>query len=262
MNTKKKIIFVLTAGLLMITGLAIAGSWSGWFVRATEERSDLPDPKEEFSRLYQRYTKDTVMALGGTITLYDGENKGTVKEKTTFRFVKQHDQFYSQFSYLESVCNGTMLVQLDTVNQVIMVSDNLAEMTGNGGPAQPSFDALFSEKADFKITGKVTQDKTSNDRTMSFKSDFNPEIKSYSVTYDPATYRIKHAVIQWWKDAMVTDTTAGNRVWISHIDYQPLPVNDFNANELINKIITIKNDQVEPALKYQGYQVHITNPQQ
>jgi len=258
---KRKIIVLIIILVVTLSGLAIAGSKAGWFTRSIAV-NELPDAKEECKRIFDRVKNDTNVNMGGTITLYDGEKTSEIKEKATFRFIRKQEQFYSQLSFLQTFCNGKLVVQLDTVNQVIVVADANQEKGNRKGAMQPSLDELFNEKADFNITGKVTQG-NNNDRTISFQSDFNPEIKSCELTYDPTTYQVKRAVIHWWKDggAMI-ETAALDRVWISHIDYQPLPVADINIDEEINKIITIKKDQISPALKYQDYQMHVSNPEQ
>jgi hypothetical protein len=127
---------------------------------------------------------------------------------------------------------------------------------------QPSFDVLFNENAEFKITGKVTQNDKS-ERTIVLQDDFRPEIKSYEITYDPVTYQVKSVVIRWWKDGgTVMERTGESQVWVSKIEYQQQSETDINISEEINKIITIKKDQVQPALKYQDYQLHVINPEQ
>jgi hypothetical protein len=127
---------------------------------------------------------------------------------------------------------------------------------------KPSLDMLFDEKAEFKIAGKVIQS-NDHERTISFQDDFRPEIRSYELTYDPATYRVKGAKIEWWKDGgAIRVTVDTSRVWISHIDYRLLPPADININEEINKIIIIKKDQIQPALQFQDYQLHVANPEQ
>ena len=196
------------------------------------------------------------------ITLYDGENSSAVKERSMYRFIKQQDQFYSQLSYMQSYCNGEIVVQLDTVDHVIIVADATKETGKMKRAMQPSPDVLFNEKADFKITGRVTQSNES-ERTILLQDDFRPEIKSYELTYDPGTYRVKNVVIKWWKDGgTIMERTDENQVWVSKIEYQQQPETVVNISEEINKIITINKDQVQPASKYQDYQLHVINPEQ
>ena len=258
---KRKIIVLIIIGLVTLSGAAVAGSWAGWFSTSVV-KNELPDAKEEFKRICDRMKGDTNVNIGGAITLYDGEKPTEIKEKTSYRYLRKQEQFFSQLSFLQTYCNGNLAIQLDTVNQVIVVSNVSSGKRKGKGVMQPSMDMLFDEKADFKITGKVTQNEN-NERTISFQSDFNPEVKSYALTYDPVTYRVSRAVVQWWKDGgAIKETVTPNQVWISHIDYQQLPAADMNINEEINKIITIKKDQIEPALKYQDYQLHVSNPEQ
>jgi hypothetical protein len=256
---KKKIIILLIV-LVTITGLAIAGTRAGWFTNSISV-NELPGAKEEYQRICDRIKNDTSINLEATIILYDGEDTATIKEKTTCRYIKKQDKYYSQFSYLQTFCNGRLIVQLDTVNQVIVVSQVQLERKRNKRAMQPTFDMLFSEQADFRITGKVTQ-RNDMEREITCQSDFNPEMKSFDIIYDPVTYQVKRAKIQWWKEGAIAETAADNQVWLTHIDYQPMPVVTINIEEEISKIITIKKDQIEPALKYQDYQLHVSNPEQ
>jgi hypothetical protein len=258
---QKRKIIILTISIVALSGVALAGSWAGWFNNSVTV-NELPAAKEEFQHICERMKGDMEVNLAGTITLYDGEKPAEAKEKTTYRYIRKQEQCFSQLSYLQTFCNGKMTVQLDTVNQVIMVFNISTGKRRKKGMMQLSPDMLFDEKADFRIMGKVTQT-NNNARTITLQSDFNPEIKSTALTYDPVTDQIKHAVIKWWKDGgALKETVNSNKVWISHIDYQWLPATDMNIDEEINKIITINKDQIEPALKYQNYQLHISNPEQ
>jgi hypothetical protein len=258
MQNKKVIIFIVLA--VAVSGLAVAGAWWGRFANSRVVK-ELPGAKEEYQRIYDRFKNDTSMSLDAVVTLYDGNDPGTIKEKTTCRYIKQQEKYYSQFSYLQTYCNGNLIVQLDTVNQVIVISPIDEGRKKGKRSLQPTIDMLFSEQAGFRITGKVTQN-NDNEREISFQSDFNPEVRSYDIIYDPATCQVKRAIIQWWKEGAAPETASGDPVWISHIDYQPMPAVNMNIEEEISKIITIKKDKIEPAVKYQHYQLHISNPEQ
>jgi hypothetical protein len=258
MQKKKVIIFIVLVAA--ISGLSVAGTLSGWFTNSPVV-DELPGAKEEYQRIYDRINKDTSMDLEAVVTLYDGDDPATIKEKTTCRYIRRQQKYYSQFSYLQTYCNGNRVVQLDTVNQVIIVSSVGPGRKKNKRTLQPTFDMLFNEQADFRITGKVTK-KNNNEREITCQSDFNPEIRSFDITYDPVSYQVKRATIQWWKEGATGETATGNPVWISHIDYKSLPAVNINIDEEISKIITIKKDQIEPAVKYQNYQLHVSNPEQ
>ncbi|OQP63236.1 hypothetical protein A3860_25440 [Niastella vici] len=258
MQKKKAIIFIILA--VAVSGLSVAGSLTGWFNKA-EVVNELPGAKEEYQRIYDRIKNDTSLNLEAAINLYDGEAPSAIMETTTCRYIKRQNKYYSQFSYLQTFCNGNLMVQLDTVNKVVVVSPVKGEKKRNKRFMEPTIDMLFNEQADFRITGKVTQ-KNDNEREISCQSDFNPEIRSFDITYDPVTYQVKRATIQWWKEGSMTEQPAANKVWISHIDYRQMPPATINIDEEISKIITIKKDQIEPAVGYQDYQLHVSNPEQ
>jgi len=258
---QKRKIIILIIGVVILSGVAIAGTRAGWF-NTPVINNELPDAKDEFERISDRMKADTSLNLAGTITLYDGEKPAEVKEKATCRYIRKGYQFYSQLGYLQTFSDGKLIVQLDTVNQMIAVAKVATGKRERKRMMQPSLDMLFDENADFGIIGKVTQT-NEHERTIVLQSDFNPEVKSYALTYDPATYRVSGAVIQWWKDGgAIKETMASNKVWISHIDYQQSPASDLDIHEAINNIITINKDGVAPALLYQAYQLQVTNPEQ
>ncbi len=259
MQRKKAIVFIILA--VAISGLSVAGGLSGWFTNVNV-KNELPTAKEEYQRIYDRIKNDSSMNLEATVTLYDGEVPAEIKEQTICRFIKKWDKYYSQFSYLQTYCNENWIVQLDTVNQVIIVSPVAPNRKKVKGPLmQPSFDVLFNEQADFRITGNVTQ-KNDKERELSCQSDFNPEVRSFDITYDPATYLVNRATIQWWKEGVMPETATASQVWISHIEYRQMPGVNIDIDEEISKIITIQKDKIEPTLKFQDYQLHISNPEQ
>lgn len=256
----RKIIILVIILALVVSGMAIAGSRAGWF-KTSKTINELPDAKQEYKRVVDRFMGDSIINIGGAVTLCDGESPSVIKERLAYRFIKHHDQYYSQFGPVLSLCNGKAVVQLDTMNQLIMVANVIPEKGKKNRGIQPSLDVLLDENADYKIVGKVTQ-RNNNERSLTMQSDFNPQIKSCELTYDPKTYRIKRAVIQWWKDGgSGLGRTTQDQVWISNIEYQQLSGGDINISEEINKIITIKKDQIKPADKYQNYQLHVSNPE-
>lgn len=252
----KKIKSWLLLGLLLMIGLltAIAGSRAGWFKDAPVVEQ--PEARDEYHQLCARYLQqDSLLNITGTILLYDGENTRQVKEQNSFHLAKHGRNVYNRLGHLQTFSNGAWTVQLDTLNRVMIVADG----RHNAGTGQvnlhQSIDGLFSDTAAFRINGQVSGDDVV--RTLSFRSDFNPEIREYRVTYDAKTYQLKKAVIEWWKDAVVLDTTAINRVWITQIDYRYNTPLDLAMDSRMQELITVKGKEVMPGSRYKDYQVHI-----
>jgi len=249
---KRKFIIPVLCGLLAIGSIAVAGSHAGWLLRYAGRDAGLPSAREEFKKLYERSMRqDSSIDLSGTILLYDGENRSKVKESNVFHFIKNTTGSYSQLGYLQSFSDGELLVELDTVNRLLVVAGG-RQQTGIM-KTQPSVDALFSDTAAWRVTGIISE--RDHQRVIRFSSNLNPAIRSYSLIYDPATYRPTGAEIEWWKDAVVYDTTHTNRVWITRISYQYHPPSELHVDEMIGRIITLENGHAVPAGTYKDYRM-------
>lgn len=251
---KKRKIFIPLLVLLVMTSLAIAGNYSGWFA-GKETRIEQPDAIEEYRRLYERYTRpDSIVHIKGTITLHDGENPSSTQEQSSFLFLKKGQQFYSQLSHLQTFSNGQLIIQLDTVDKTISVlPGNTTGASLPEGMGQPSFGVLFNDTAGFRIAATVAGDQ--QERILSCQSDVNPDIRRFRLVYNSATYQLRQAEIEWWKDALLTDSSE-NKVWITRINYQELPGKEWKIDEMINAIITVSKNGIEPTPRYKEYTIH------
>jgi hypothetical protein len=251
MKKRKKIIALV--GLLIIGSLAIAGNYSGWF-NGSDNDNNQPDAKEEYRRLYERYTRtDSIMNLRGVITLYDGENPTTVKEQSNFEYAKQGKQFYSQLSSLQTFCDGKLVLQLDTVNKIIALSP----MNSEDIPAdqsQSSLNMFFSDTAAFRFSGGVSGN--NQERTLTCRHELIPDIRLFRLIYDPVSYQLRKAEIEWWKNPLITDTTRKDEVWITKISYQNATPAPWKADELMNKIIRVTEKGIEPMTRYKDYTIY------
>lgn len=259
MKRIKPLMFIITL-LAAAVLTAIAGNRAGWFTLGQPVAQ--PDAREEYQQLCARYLQqDSLLSLAGNIQLFDGENRKQVKEQSSFELIRQgNNGLYSRLSHVQTFGSGQWVVQLDTLNRMMIVGEAIKSPDAQGAMPQQSVDLLFSDTAAFKITGQVTGN--DQERTLSFKSDFNPEIRQYRITYNAQTYQLKRAVIEWWKDALVLDSTKTDRVWITHIDYRYRPVAKVNVDDMISRIVSIHDGKVIPAEKYKDYEVHIASNQE
>jgi hypothetical protein len=254
---KKKILIPL-AVLLILSGLvAIAGNyhWFGLNI-VNKTTADLPDAKEELKKLYTVYSNpDSAMHIEGTIRLFDRENEDAFKEEAKFSYSRKGKQLFSELGPIQSVMADSIIVQLDTANKYILVSkiDGAAEL-----PAQAAglpFEKFMQDTSAFKIEAAVSE--KGKERALTIKSELNPEIKSSTLYYDPATYRISHAEIEWWKEAIVyKDEDSQKKTWLSVIRYTYPLSSGKSAAEEIKKIIVInKEGKAEPAKAYNDYSI-------
>jgi hypothetical protein len=257
MNKKK---IILTAGvLLLVTGLlAIANNFHWLGLNSSDNKTELPDAKEELRKLYAVYNRpDTSLNIKGVIKLYDRENKDALKEKTPFSYSKKGIQQYSQLGYVQTFINDSLLVQLDTLNKYIIVSKTGAGSIPQSGQTILPFEKFVQDTSTFKIELTVTE--KNKERVLTIKSDLNPGIRSSAIYYDPATYKISKAEIEWWKEAMVYENEdTDKKTWLTVMEYSYPVLSEIPVVEKIKKIIIIKDGKVEPAPAYKEYQFQVT----
>ncbi|MFT3827199.1 MAG: hypothetical protein QM731_24950 [Chitinophagaceae bacterium] len=261
MNNKKTWLF--TAVLLVAaTGvsLAIAGNRLHWFNGTTPvagpDKEVAEDGREEYKKLYTRYTTDKdSLAMEGIITLYDGEDAKAAREEQPFRFCRKDGKMYTQLGYVHTFYNGELLVQLDTVSRRIIISKT-DKKTVKKATQQQSLDFMFADTSNFKLSSLVSGNGV--ERTLTFTSDFNPEVKECRITYTPGTYTMKKADIQWWKEGAIRDTSAVTSVWITHIEYKSWLVRNIDIDAMIAAIVSVKKKEVVLQPAYSDYQLYKT----
>jgi hypothetical protein len=238
---------IMTAALIALTFLAVAGNYTRWFRVAPR----IPDARTELRKLHERYAREAVH-LQGTIRLYDKEND-VLKEENTFELVKDKDQVYLRLSYLQTFIVNDLVVELDTVNRYVFVS-RMEDAVSAGGSPLFLMDSLFSEKAPFKIAGSVSA--IDARRSLRLTSDLHPEIRSFTITYDTATYRVHETEIEWWKAGTAPDEMQGNPVWQARVTYSHLPDPLLRVKDEIAGIITVAKREVRLAERYSDYQLY------
>jgi hypothetical protein len=255
---KKKIILTAVV-LLLVTGLlAIANNFHWLGLNRNGNNTELPDAKEELRKLYAVYSNpDTSLNVKGIIKLYDRENKDVLKEKTPFSYSKKGTQLYSQLGYMQSFISDSLVVQLDTMNKYIVVSK-----TGIGSASQSvqtglPFEKFMQDTSTFKIDVTITE--KNKERVLIIKSDLNPEIRSSAIYYDPVTYKIRKAEIEWWKEAMVYENEdTDKKTWLTVMEYSYPVLSGTAIAEKIKKIIVMKDGKAEPTPAYKDYQFQVT----
>jgi hypothetical protein len=251
---KKKLLLVFISGII-ITGFAVAADYSGWFGNRSDE--ELPEAKEEYRKLWEKFMqRDTVIHLSGTLRLFDGKNRSVVKETNSLRFTRKGNQYYARFDYLETFCDGQYIVQLDTVERLIVVGKIGDQQALASAGTTQALDMVFSDTAVFKTTGAVVQQ--GRIRKLSLKSDIHPRIRLYTINYDTQTYRMRNVEIEWWKDEWRIDETDASDVWVTVMDYEYLPWTELNMKETIGKIIRVSEDSAELQGRYKEFRLYVT----
>jgi hypothetical protein len=254
MNRRK--IFIPIALLLVLSGLFAIANSNKWLT-PDNAKNELPDAKEELQKLYTIYNKqDTSFNINGMIRLYDKENKDVLKEQTSFSYSKKGKNVFNQIGYLRTFFDDSLVVQLDTVNKYIAVS-KIVE--GRRVPVQSGlpFEKFMEDTSTFKISATVSE--KNKERALTIISELNPEIKSSVIYYDPVTYKIKKAEIEWWKEAMINDQEEANKkIWLTIMEYTYPVSSGTSGPKSIKEIIVWEDGKPKPTKAYEDYQVHVT----
>ena len=254
------ILLVLLAGTVSMLAVAAKLIADKKATSTTMMTRDLPGVKDEYARLMRKFLQqDSAIHLSGAVSIYDGEEPTIAKEKSTFISLRSGHSFYSSLSFQQTFSNGRFLVQLDSLHRILFVSSTSDSSKNPSAAPDPAgmIDKLFSDTASFKISGTVSGD--DKDRSIMIKSDFNPEIQSFTIRYSPIDYSLKSAEIRFWKNGQYSgdSTTNHDKVWISKIDYREYPAKELNIDSMINKVLVIRGNSIEPTSAYKDYRVII-----
>jgi hypothetical protein len=257
MNKRRFIIPAIV--VLVLSGLfAVAGNYHWFGGIKNSSPTNLPDAKEELKKLYLLYNRpDSSFNMEGTIRLFDRENKDAFKEETRFACYKQGKQYYSQLGYLQTFLSDTLVVQLDTVSKYITVSKISSSIRPEAMQTVLPFEKYMEDTSTFKIEATVSE--KDNERSLLIKSDLTPGIKSYTVFYDPKTYRVKRIETEWWKQTATNDKEDDkNKSWLTVMEYNYPITSGLPVGERIKKIIVKDHDKIVPGQDYKEYKIRLT----
>ncbi|MBW7893162.1 MAG: hypothetical protein H3C48_19525 [Chitinophagaceae bacterium] len=244
MYTKK--IKMSLAGLLVAAGLAVTAGIGKW-----RHNTELPIPVEEgetvFKKLYAKLADfNADLNISGSITLYDGE---AIKEKTSFELLRQKYRVYHRLDYIKQISNESISVRLDTVNKYLWVGKPDKEMLRKYRKGMLPFSGLTADSSFFKVVS-LPGDKPA----IEIFNDYQPEIKSCVLMYDPQNYIIQQAIIQWWKQPGSPDN---NEYYKTVIDYQYNAAASRNIDELLGSVVTVRRKKVEVNPFYADYRLEL-----
>ncbi|HEY6902141.1 MAG TPA: hypothetical protein VI233_15905 [Puia sp.] len=253
----KKILLSLVF-VLALSAAAMAGyRWWGHMAVSPVPENPLPPAAEELARVMRAYREaDSSSAISGIIRIYDREDKDALKETRPFRFGRSGKGFYAQLSYLQTFCDGDLLLQLDTLHRRIFLSKAPAAGMGEASFSNTPIETLFSDTASFKTTGVVSAE--GKERGLHLQSEAAPGLRSSTLHYDTLTYRLNRAEIEWWKPSARQDEM-GNKIWLAKISYQYAPAGRVDIREKIRSIVTITGRQVNLKDAYHDYELNLDN---
>jgi hypothetical protein len=149
--TSKRIILFCVLLLALAGFIGAAGNYHWWTKASALSARKLPSPGDEYRKIMEQFNgHDSAIDLSGTIKIYDKEDQEALKETSTFRFIRSGRQYFMQLSYLQTFCNGSVILQLDTVNKLIVLAkagdaDSPMVFQKGGNPG-----LLFNDTAQFR----------------------------------------------------------------------------------------------------------------
>ncbi len=259
MRAKKLLLAILSLSTL-IGLVAVAGRYGSRRHKpgagdAAPLSGATPPFAEEYRRIMERYNNvDSFLDLSGIIRIYDGGNKFSLQEQRTFRYTRSGRQFYARLSRLQTFCDGNLILQLDTLTRSIVLSAAPEILAKNANPGATPFEAMFADTARFRISGTVAAHQ--GGRTLRVESEYNPGMRSFSIDYDTATYRLQRAEGDWWKRAPLDGNNTDDNIWRARIEYsygKPVAI-DMRAK--INAIVSVSGGKVTVNPLYKDYQLN------
>lgn len=215
---------------------------------------ELPDATVELRRIVASQQQMDSLLVDGVIRLYDEKEPDALLETLSFRSYRNGNSFYSRFGSLVVVGNKQWIVQVDSSSRRIIVQEQDPAIQGEAIAAATGMQLLekiWQDTAVFKVQLSVTQ--KNRQRVLHIRNEQNPEMRSASLTYDPATARLEKAEIRWRKE---DQPDAGEKDgWVSYISYTNKPAFFLDIESIIRSIMVVKDGQLAPGPGYAAYEL-------
>lgn len=248
----KKIVLSLLS-LLILTGiLAAAVHYHHLHKPASNTPAGpLPSGSVEFRKILQRLNgPDSAVEVYGSIRIYDGEDSSRLKETSTFCMLRSGRKYYYQLSCLQTICNGSILLQIDTMNKTLAVkrvTDTIEKMRGLMSNMLPG-DTLAAG-----ISAVVSREH--GQRVLRLRNEMQPEVRTFSLVYDTVDYRMRRAEVEWWKPGTGMPDSLSQRVWITKIDYHYRQSRPEVIDDKLRKVVAVKDNKIKLMPLYEGYRL-------
>ncbi|RXK85267.1 hypothetical protein [Filimonas effusa] len=256
----RKNIMMICCALITAIALSALAAKKQWISFGAAGQQSLPAAAEEYKKLFSTFLlEDSLMHVEGQIELFDAQKPEVIKETLPFSYAKNGNGLIETLGGMQTISNGHLVLQLDTVNHYIMLglqSDTtLAALKANCFPLKQ---LVNDDSANYKIW--VTTAAEPAQRRLILMNALTPEIKEYRINYDTASYHIQYCEIEWWKNPAASANGSGTeQTLITKTYYRYLPALRFNPEEEMKKIITLKDNTLQPAKAYQSYKLYADN---
>lgn len=234
--------------VFVLSGFFAIGKSNNWWRRFDTTNSI--DATEEFRKLYMRFSSP--IHISGTIHVFDREENDKLVEETSFEYVADRSASYTRLDCLQTLFDGNLVVQIDTLNRVLSVSEADTDALPVNETAFP-FERYINDTSTFRV--QLTAGEEKGLRWLRIKSDLSPEIKSCVIRYDPVSGNIRETEIEWWKEFVAVENMTENKCWVTKISYLYHPVPDVakEVKQKTDRIIRIKKKNIEPQQAYKEY---------
>lgn len=244
----KKIVLIFLA-----TGALTAGAWA---VGANWWRSQTPkqilNGRAEWTRIMQGYQQE-YLQVNGTIRVYEDSLMKQEKDKMSFSFIKEGDDYFSVLGPIQTIKKDSLLLQVNDDLKTIFASHIKGNENGEGVSVM-GLEQLLKDTAAYRIEGDVIT--AGSNRILTVNSDYSPEIRSARFTYDTIHYRISTATIDWYRNNADPND---NTVYYMKVEYSyPSGKSATIANRLAG-IMTVQKGKLIPANAYLSYQLQLAD---
>ncbi|HET6994118.1 MAG TPA: hypothetical protein VFI06_04000, partial [Chitinophagaceae bacterium] len=159
----------------------------------------------------------------------------------------------SQLSQLQTFLIDGFRLSLDTIENTITLSGATKEEIAAINSKVFPLENYVADTSSLSI--RLSVEEKGNTRVLTIQNDFQPEIKSISIYYDPATYLVEHTEIQWWKGLILDRVTDAKKYWLSDIRFTEKHGTQMNVKNEMDKIMTRKGNELSLTEKYKNYRV-------
>lgn len=173
------------------------------------------DPWKVLQEINRYYQTDQVIKQACEIKLHSQNNPTVILEQYDCLYLISNEQVYSRIGPVETYGDKEIMVTADKENMLISLMPPDPAMLENNMPAMKQLQKLVRE-----VKGELTIVEEAGKEVLSFRSELNPEIKSYRIYYDPKTWRIEKIRMEVWEqDAYMQESP---RPLVMDISFSPM----------------------------------------
>lgn len=196
--TKRRILirsFFLAATVAVLGTAYALAKQSGLLNNAEKNQPSITDPWKILQQIHLYYERNPVFGQTYDIRLYSEKEPGVILEQYNCVYYSGNGKVYSSLGPGETYCDKDMLISADLENKVIDLAPLQPELLALNLPALKELKKLVGE-----MKGQLNVIEENGKQVLTFKTEFDTEIKSYRVSFNPVTWAITTVKIEIWKE--------------------------------------------------------------